>query len=307
MPMICYEPTRFRKGTLALIQVANEILTDLQSDGLSVSLRQLYYQLVSRNLIPNKQAEYKRLGATVSKARRAGLIDWDAIVDRGRFLRGLNDWENPGEIIAAGSHSFRVDRWRNQDVYVECWFEKDALLGVFERAANEWRVPFFSCRGYTSDSEVWGAAQRMIAQEKPTVVLHFGDHDPSGLDMTRDITDRLALFGALDVDVRRLALNMDQVTQYKPPPNPAKESDARFRTYAARYGTKSWELDALSPRVLATLVKNAVKDVMDKDLWDASQAREDRGRLELAMMAKQYKQLVTHAVTKKWIPKEDAA
>ena len=98
-------------------------------------------------------------------------------------------------------------------------------------------------------------------------IIHLGDHDPSGIDMTRDIEDRIGkVFGA-SVSVNRIALNMDQVQQYAPPPNPAKVTDSRFEDYLAAFGPESWELDALDPSALVALIEHAVKDKMDPDLW----------------------------------------
>lgn len=174
---------------------------------------------------------------------------------------------------------------------MEVWFEKDALLGVFERPADQWRVPYFSCRGYASDSEVWAAAQRlrrMSRDSKRVVVLHFGDHDPSGLDMTRDIEARLALFGAPDIRVKRIALTFTQVQEHNPPPNPAKETDSRFEGYRAQYGDESWELDALDPATLAGLVAAEVGKVLDRKAWVASMAREKRERERLTDLSSRY-------------------
>jgi hypothetical protein len=184
-----------------------------------------------------------------------------------------------------------LDRWLTQPTYVEVWYEKDALMGVFERVAN-FRVPSFSCRGYTSDSEVWGAAQRLkhvAGKGKDVVILHFGDHDPSGIDMTRDIGERLRLFGApRTLDIRRLALNMDQVEQYDPPPNPAKETDSRFANYQAEYGDESWELDALEPAVLEGLVTKELLTLIERDEWKDEIEREKRARAELQALADNY-------------------
>src|SRR6185295_9921866 len=175
-PMICYEDKKFGVERLAMIAKANQIIAIYAAQGYDLTLRQLYYQFVSRDLIANKQSEYKRLGAIISEGRRAGLIDWDAITDRTRNLQSLSTWENPAEVLAEDARFFRYDRWESQPTYVEVWFEKDALMGVFERVAHEMRVPFFSCRGYTSDSEVWGAAQRLeekVDDGKEVIVLHF--------------------------------------------------------------------------------------------------------------------------------------
>ncbi|MGH3428511.1 MAG: hypothetical protein ACRDQZ_13245 [Mycobacteriales bacterium] len=283
-----------RDATLQVIAQANDIIATYARQGYDLTLRQLYYQFVSRDLIANKQTEYKRLGDIVSKGRRAGLIDWSAIVDRTRNLQSLSTWDSPSDIVNAVATQFRYDWWANQPVYCEVWFEKDALMGVFERPANRYRVPFFSCRGYTSDSEIWGASQRLVKQRKAgkrCVILHFGDHDPSGIDMTRDIGDRLRLFRAR-VDVRRLALNFDQIDQYGPPPNPAKETDSRFAEYQALHGDESWELDALEPTVLGALVRDEVDALVDKTAWDAERLREAEARAELAEISANYDDIV---------------
>lgn len=269
MPKICYTPRKFNGATLAVIKQANDIIAEYTAQGYDLTLRQLYYQFVSRDYIANKQSEYKRLGSIVNDARLAGLIDWDAITDRTRALRSVAHWETPAEIVDAVAEQFRLDRWAGQPYRVEVWIEKDALVGVFERVCRELDVGLFSCRGYTSQSEMWVAAQRLraYAQGKQKVVLlHFGDHDPSGIDMSRDIADRLALFGAA-VDVRRLALTMAQVREYDPPPNPAKETDSRFEGYREEHGGESWELDALEPDLLARLVREEVAKLQDAKRW----------------------------------------
>ncbi len=291
MPKIKYEEWAPKDETLAVVAAANHIIDDYAAQGYDLTLRQLYYQFVSRDLIPNRQSEYKRLGDIVSKARRAGLVDWDAIVDRTRDLEKNAHWSSASSIVKAISEQFAVDRWASQSHYVEVWFEKDALMGVFERAASRIDVPYLSCRGYPSDSTVWAAAQRLRRQRalggvRNVVILHFGDHDPSGIDMTRDITDRLGLFGAANrVEVRRLALNMNQVEQYEPPPNPAKETDSRFAGYQAQYGDESWELDALEPTVLGGLVTKHVRALLDLDAWNESLDEERDGRRLLAAIS----------------------
>jgi hypothetical protein len=156
-----------------------------------------------------------------------------------------------------------------QDSRVEVWIEKEALAGVFARICDQYDVAFFCCRGYPSISEMYVSAQRLNDVDQTTHILHFGDHDPSGIDMTRDIEDRLATLGCMDFTVTRVALNMDQVEQYDPPPNPAKATDARFEDYQRKFGDKCWELDALEPSVLADLCKEHIAEhINDWDAWD---------------------------------------
>ena len=217
----------------------------------------------------------------MNDARLAGLVDWDAIEDRTRNLRSDPHWDSPAEIVRSCAAQFAFDKWADQPYHPEIWIEKEALLGVIEPACRDLDIAYFACRGYTSQSEQWRAGKRFAeyeAQGQKPVVLHFGDHDPSGIDMTRDNQDRLDMFSRYGVSVRRLALNMDQVETYDPPPNPAKLTDSRCSGYIARYGPNSWELDALDPPVIDRLIRDAVAEIRDDDLWEAAVAREDEAR-----------------------------
>ncbi len=152
-------------------------------------------------------------------------------------------------------------------------------------------VPFFSCRGYGSQSEVWAAGQRMLSyanRGQQPYIIHLGDHDPSGIDMTRDIQDRMDLFTMNMVSVRRIALNMDQIQQYTPPPNPSKVTDPRAKDYQARYGTESWELDALEPSIMASLVEDAVLNKRDEALWAQATEIQNRQKAVLRTIAEEW-------------------
>src|SRR5262249_27555151 len=234
---------------------------------------------------------YKRLGSIINDARLAGLIDWNTIEDRTRNLHALPSWSDPQSIVSACADQFRIDKWVDQPKRIEVWIEKEALAGVFERVCDELQVPFFSCRGYTSQSEMWAAGQRLkrIARNgQEPIILHFGDHDPSGIDMTRDIIDRLAMFIGDDIELHRLALNMEQVEEYQPPPNPAKITDSRAASYISVYGNESWELDALEPDVLAGLVRGFVTEHRNDDLWEAALDEENEHKRLLGEIAERW-------------------
>ena len=290
MPVIAYIDKSFTRASLSVIEKANEICAAYAAQGFDLTLRQLYYQFVARGLLPNKDTEYKRLGQIVNDARLAGLLDWRYIVDRTRNLRALSHWETPGGVLDSAAWGYRTDRWASQPHRVEVWIEKDALVGVIAGVCERLDVPYFSCRGYTSQSELWGAAQRLIRHAKrgqDPIIIHLGDHDPSGIDMTRDIGDRLALFGA-EVTVRRIALNMDQVRHYQPPPNPAKLTDARASGYIARHGDQSWELDALDPATLDALIELTIRDYRDQGLWERESAAMEADRDRLTEIARRF-------------------
>lgn len=287
----CYVAKDFSAAHLNEIERANEIIASYSAQGFVLTLRQIYYQFVARDLIPNTLQSYKRLGGIINDGRLAGLIDWLAIEDRTRSLRSNPHWSSPASIIAASAAGFRYDKWADQPRRVEVWIEKDALTGVIEPACTELDVPYFACRGYSSQSEQWRAGQRFVSHlddDQAVVVLHFGDHDPSGLDMTRDNADRLAMFTRSNVEVVRVALNMDQIEQYGPPPNPAKLSDSRAAGYVTIYGYDSWELDALEPRVIDELIRNHVTALRDGERWEAACEREREARQVLSRMSDHY-------------------
>lgn len=281
---IIYEEKRFSKSSMQIINAANEIIEEYQEQGYMLTLRQLYYQFVSRDLVPNTMQSYKRIGSIVNDGRMAGEIDWDAIEDRTRNVRRPSTWESPSSIMRAVVSQFAIDRWDMQEYRPEVWIEKDALVGVISGVCEEFQVPYFACRGYNSQSEQWAAGQRFetyMDRGQIPIVLHLGDHDPSGIDMTRDNESRLTLFAGSQVDVRRLALNWDQVKRYNPPPNPAKLTDSRADGYIKNFGKDSWELDALEPSVISDLVSSAINDLLDPEQWDKALEKERGGQQEL--------------------------
>jgi hypothetical protein len=250
MAKICFEPKDFRQDSLDLINKCNVILERYNDAELDMSVRQVYYQLVGANEIENSKSSYSKIQTLLKDGRLAGLVDWDFIVDRTRFLRQLPTWGTSFQALNSAYYNFRIDKWARQLFRPEVWIEKDALLGVFQKTCRELQVPVLSCRGYTSLSEMFEAGNRRFSgyvnDAQIPVILHFGDHDPSGIDMSRDIVDRTTLLsGKSAPKFIRLALNMDQIDQYKPPPNFAKESDSRAPEYVSKFGNYSWELDAL--------------------------------------------------------------
>lgn len=291
-----YRDKDFTAASLEVIRTANEIIEEYVAQGFVLTLRQIYYQFVARDLLPNVPQSYKRLGGIVSDGRLAGKIDWDHIEDRTRALRANSHWLNPEDIIEGCVHSYGITKWNDQEYWPEVWIEKDALVGVIEGVCGELDVPYFSCRGYTSQSSMHNAAIRLMYRENKgykTIIFHLGDHDPSGLDMTRDIEDRLLMFGST-VDVRRIALNMDQIEELNPPPNPAKITDSRSEQYILEHGDNSWELDALEPAYMVNLVRDQIEAVRDRDKWDVMVEKENQEKKMLQAVADRWADVVDY-------------
>jgi hypothetical protein len=257
---------RFNTKAMELIGKCNVIVADYLSQGLRLTLRQLYYQCVTRNYFPNVERSYKNLSSLLSDARLAGLVDWAAIEDRVRVPRYPTEFGSLDDLVDAALNSYRLPRWAGQPNYCELWVEKDALSGVLAPMARDFHVTLSVNRGYSSQSSMYESSKRFIEHgDAECTILYLGDHDPSGEDMVRDIRDRMQTFGA-NVEVRKIALTMTQIEKYNPPPNPAKTSDPRSAEYIAKHGNESWEVDALPPDVLQKLIRREIAALLDKNL-----------------------------------------
>jgi hypothetical protein len=295
VPCIAYRAQRFNGKARKTVEQAKLILSDLVGQGYTPTLRQLYYQFVRRNWIANKEQEYKRLGRIVCDAREVGEIDWLWIEDRGRGVARIDECPTWERALQGLEHGLLLDPWKDQDVYVEVAVEKDALVGVVGRPASRWRAPYMACKGYLSASEAWRMGlrfQKAIHEGKRPVLLHLGDHDPSGLHMTVDNRTRLELFARHGVEVNRLALNRDQVDKYECPPNPAKMTDTRAAGYVAEHGRSSWELDALPPKALDDLIADTLESYIDKEKWKKTLEREAEMREPLSRFAHRWEELI---------------
>lgn len=271
-----YIDHKFKPRSLELIAVANAIIADYDERGLlPVSIRQLHYRMTEMADYANTQANYNMLVSLISKARDAGLVSWTAVEDRERGLKGLGYNEHPHELFQGLDQHYRRDKWADQPWRPEFWVEKKAQEGIIGRIADEMEVDYFATRGYNSHSESWRAAQRFsryIRKGQRPIIFYVSDLDWAGLDMHRDIQDKLERYCGTPIIVQRLALTIDQVEEFNLPDNPVKDTDVRIKDWA--YGDKCWELDAHHPEEIQKLFREAVEKVRDPDIWDASLARE---------------------------------
>lgn len=285
MTFVKLEHFNLRQSSYMLIDRVNLIINEFAAEGFTPTLRQIYYQLVQANIIPNKQESYDNLGVLIKKGRLMGLISWDAMQDR---IRQIKPWLiEPSQLAVLNGleRNLALDLWTPQETYIEVWVEKDAQVEAVERACRKYRVPYMQCRGYMSWSEIWEAGNRFLwANEcgKRTVLIHLGDHDPSGWDMTRDNKKRLEMVTGFELEVQRIALNIEQVRDMKLPAQWAKVTDKRWQSYADEFGPESWELDALRPKFIIGLIEKAIDElIVDRELWDATLAEEKELRKPL--------------------------
>jgi hypothetical protein len=262
-----------------IVHKMREIVEDYHDQGYKLTLRQLYYQLVARDIIPNDDKAYKKISALLDDCRYSGFIDWDSIEDRGRVpdtpyyeygLKGALD---------STLQSYKLDRRKGQRNYIELWTEKDAISNILSEGVYDYTITLCVNKGFTSSSAMYNAYKRFsnkIRAGYNVIVLYFGDHDPSGLDMVRDIRERITHFminGDSYVDfskfkIDHIGLTMAQIIELNPPSNPAKISDPRAAGYIEKYGEISWEVDALSPEILLEIVNRSVKEYLDQDAFE---------------------------------------
>jgi hypothetical protein len=290
-----YQRLVFKRDTYDLIDTINDILTNYQAQGYVLTVRQLYYQLVTINAVPNNIKSYKRVARIVNDGRLAGFIDWDMIEDRVRAFRGKTSWTSPAGILAAAESGYHRDQWKDQDCRVYVIVEKDALQGVLSRSCSKYDCPLLAARGYPSSSVLRDFVIRRVMRhsDQHIHIIHLGDHDPSGLDMTRDLKERIALFCNAEIErisMTRIALNMDQVEEKKPPNNPTKMTDSRVGNYISQYGNNSWELDALEPRYLTQILEEEISQYIDFEKWNRRETFTELHRKQISDFIATFKQ-----------------
>jgi hypothetical protein len=264
--------------------------------------------MVADYKLPNKRSSYNGLSRQLVKARELGDVDDTRIEDRSRsVLGGDSGFSSPGQYLQAKIQAFSGNyytrrMWADQPNYVEVWVEKDALSRVVSGACEGFRVVVAPSRGYSSYTYLKREAVDTRFYEyadRPIIILDFRDHDPSGIQMTQDLQTRLSKYASeSDIIVKRIALTWDQVQRYHLDPNPVKNADTRSAAYVEKYGSSCWELDALPPEVLSEMVRKAVSQEIDEDIWHETFDRSKKEKEELQPKIDALAKLLKDAVNK---------
>jgi len=281
----------FHPRTKELLDTAIGIIENYFNEGYRLTLRQLYYVLVSKTIIPNITTEYNKLSGLIKDGRMCGLIDWNAIEDRIRIPYKHSEFDDLEDLIEAAINSYRLNRWKGQKNYVELWVEKDALSGVLKPIADKYHITLMVNRGYSSASAMYGASKRFIneaIEKENCILLYLGDFDPSGEDMVRDIEERQIEFRAKNVEIIKIALNPDQIKKYNPPPNPIKRADPRSRQFEEKYGGTCWEVDALEPKILHKLIEKEIEKRLNWEKMNVIISQEEDDKRALRDFVEEY-------------------
>lgn len=268
------------------ISIVNEIISQY---GIKLTVRQIYYRLISDpyNLFENTGSKYKQFDKMLVVARERREVDYTKIEDRTReALGGDFGYDNPQEFLRSEIdylkncwQDYKMEIWTDQDYKLEIWVEKDALTNLINQVAKDFRVLVFPSRGYSSFTKIMECLERLEGySDKKRVVLHLIDHDPSGLDMTRDLEKRLSAYGGDSIQIKKIGLTYDQVEKFNLRPNPVKKSDTKAENYINQFGPDCWELDALPPLELQNLVVESIKEYIDFDAWNDKFEKEKEGK-----------------------------
>lgn len=289
-----------KNGNMNSKDLLVEIIKVIESYDTKLTVRQIYYQLVTKHFIENVRSQYQRVSKILVKARHDGDVDWDAIEDRTRQSEGGDDSEKTpeGHFESAVDYLkncwkyFRLPMWKNQPRYIEIWFEKQALQGIFSEETSKFNVTQLACRGYSSHTMGRELQIRIedVTNERPEIkeihIIYFGDLDPSGLDIYRFIQDMCSRFG-LTIKFERVAITKEQVRKYNIPPMFAKKTDSRYDKFVAEHGTDVVELDALNPTVLQELIKESIEKHFDESIHDAVVKEQGNMRDDIREMIKE--------------------
>ncbi len=250
-----------------------------------MTLRQLYYRVVSAGVLKNAQAEYKRLGRLMTNLREAGDVPRTWIVDHIRSTLKPSSWTGLADYAETVRDCYRKDMWSQMPAHVEVFVEKDAIAGSIQPVTREFDVALQVVRGYSSVSFAGEIGAIWSQVRKPIFAYYLGDFDPSGFDIERDLAEKLSRYsdrnvwhvpwGDEPVDPQpdavywtRLAVCEGDFEEHNLIRLPVKNSDMRTKAFLAAHGAHCAEVDAIPPAELRSRVQAAILSHIDAGRWE---------------------------------------
>jgi hypothetical protein len=277
---------RERRGPSAISRIKESIRETLQADH-PMTVRQLFYRLVSAGAIDKSEGEYKStIVRLLGVMRRAGEVPFGWISDNTRWMREPRTEDSLETFLEDSARTYRRSLWNNQDAYVEIWLEKDALAGVLYPITAKWDVPLMVTRGYPSITYLHSAAEAIKAERKPAHLYYFGDHDPSGVDITRSVEQGIREFAPeADITFERVAVTRDQIVDLGLLTRPTKTTDSRHRKFEG----ESVEVDAIPPTVLRELVDGSIRRHVDAEALRRTKDIEEAERQTMRVISRTHR------------------
>lgn len=261
-----------QKNSLRLIEQVQKVI---DSYDFALTLRQIYYQLVAKQVFSNIQANYRKLSRVCVTGRDEGILPEEAFADRLRAVDKPSAWLDLNSFMETVRQSYNKNKWDNQPKYLEIWTEKDALRSVLSEVTYQYDVSLMVARGQLSRTAIYEASNRYKAKgDKKRYLYYCGDFDPSGMSIYESIKERLEKFGVF-IHYERIALTQGQIEKYKLPSDPGKKSDPNYNKFVSIYGSDMVvELDSLPPEVLRDIIKDCITKNIDSGLLVQVQKKE---------------------------------
>ena len=255
-----------KRRTKAELDSLKQSMLDIIAENYPMTVRQLFYQMVSRQLIPKTEKEYDNtVGRLATQMRRSGELPYSWLADNTRWMRKPQSHNSLEGCLNEQQTLYRRDWWQDQNAYVEIWLEKDALAGVLMEATRYWDVPLMVCRGYASVSFLHSAAETIRDVNKPTFLYYFGDCDPSGRDIPRAVERSLReMAPGADITFEVVAVTDQQIIDYSLPTRPTKSTDSRSKNFTG----ESVEVDAIPPKELIRICRQCIEQHVDDEMLD---------------------------------------
>jgi hypothetical protein len=282
--------SKYRTKTLKIIGLVQSLI--IKHKGRKLTLRQIFYQLVAKKIIPNTVRAYKNLSYLIAKARKNGDLPFDVITNHTRFMIKENSWPDYKDFTKKIEKIYHKSKLAKQKNHIEVWIEKDSLREWFEPITKEFDIPLIICRGYPSVTTLYEASKRFKEIQKPIHILYFGDFDPSGEDIFRTIKERLVKDFKINpkkLHIKKIALTLKDVKQYKLPPSPTKATDSRSGKFVKKYGNFAVELEALPVRVLEQKIKRSIENLLDLKQFQKDLKKEKQEAKQLRKLIEKMK------------------
>jgi len=271
-------------------KMLDAILAILAAEKDPITIRHLFYLLVSQGIIEKTEAAYKALCSHLSKWRRSGAVPWNSFTDSTRWHIQGTTFDNMQDALNTTVETYRRNLWADQDHYLEVWVEKDAIAGIVAPKANAFGVPVFVCRGFASLSSLFSAAntfRRMAEAGKKVIIYHFGDYDPSGVAAGQSVLKAMRDDFRVELQFIRAAVTEEQIEEMNLPTRPTKTTGTHARHWT---GGRSVELDAMPAAELRRLVESCITRHIDVDAWNTLRRTEEMERETLRQMRDNFRE-----------------
>jgi hypothetical protein len=270
------------------LEAVKEAIYNVVAENEPMTVRQVFYQMVSSGIISKTEASYKNVVVRLlGLMRREGDLPFAWIADNTRWMRKPRTYSSLEQALDQTARTYRRALWDQQHAYVEIWLEKDALAGVLYDVTEEWDVPLMVTRGYPSLSYLHTAAEAISEENRSCFIYYFGDHDPSGVDIPRKVEQDLRTFAPdAELQFQRVAVTPAQIEEWELPTRPTKKSDTRGKNFVG----ESVEVDAIPPARLRDLCRQSIEGHVDPDQLERTQLIEAAERDTLQTILQSYQQ-----------------